>query len=234
MIKKKFKIKFFWFFIIVLFIIVFSQSSKATTGKKIVIACAGDSLMRPVPLYLRRLLPLEHITIKEWAQGGLSSATYLSFFLAHPGWRQEKVDIILLQLGTNDISLFLRHEEDEDHLVSNLRRIIKEFKKIRGNYFRRSRIIIATAPPFAGVKDEAVRTRLLDEVVNPAIRKLAKEEKLFLLDQWSRFEGQPDLYDPDGVHPNREGEKLMARNWYRAIRILWLSRKVRSYKKLLR
>lgn len=221
-----------FFFIMGLLFIIFLEFLPAASGQKIVIACAGDSLMRPVPLYLRRLLPLNHIAIKEWAQGGLNSATYLSFFWAHPNWRREKVDIILFQLGTNDVPLFLRNEEDENHLLSNLRKIIKEFKKIKSNYFHRPQIIIATAPPFLGVEDEAKRNRLLDEVVNPAIRKLAKEEKLLLIDHWSKFKSQPDLYDSDGVHPNREGEKLIARSWRRAIRILWLSRQVRSYKKV--
>lgn len=224
--KKKIKSCFVFSLLAIAFF--FSESSP----QKIVIACAGDSLMRPVPLYLRRLLPAKHIVIKEWAQGGLSSATYLSFFLAHQNWRQKKVDIILFQLGTNDVSLFLRNEEDEENLLSNLRRIIKEFKKIKSNYFHHPRIILATAPPFAGVKDEAEKNRLLDEVVNPVIRRLANEEKLLLIDHWSRFKGRPDLYDQDGVHPSGEGEKLIARSWRRAIRILWLSYKVRSYKKI--
>lgn len=222
------------FFRHLLFFPFFYQFLDAASGQKIIIACAGDSLMRPVPLYLRRLLPLTHIAIKEWAQGGLSSATYFSFFQAHPHWRREKVDIILFQLGTNDVSLLLRNEEEESQFINNFKKIIKEFKKIKSHYFRRPRIIIATAPPFAEKKDEAERNRLLEEVVNPAIKKLAREERLILLDQWSRFKDRPDWYHPDGVHPNSEGEKFIARSWSRTIKLVWLSRKVKSYKKFLR
>lgn len=206
---------------------------KATTRPKIVIVCAGDSLMRPMPLYLRRWLPGRYIAIKEWAQGGLSVASYFSFFSAHPAWRREKVDLILLQLGTNDVSLFLRNEEKEEIFVSHFRKIIKEFQKLKSNYFHRPRIIVATAPPFFGGKEEDQRNGVLEAKINPAIKKLAKKEKLFLLDHWPKFKGRPDLYDPDGVHLNSEGEKVMARQWCRIIRRVWLALKVRSYQGFL-
>jgi len=202
---------------------------KATSRPKMVIVCAGDSLMRPMPLYLRRWLPGHHIAIKDWAQGGLSVASYFSFFSAHPAWRREKVDIILLQLGTNDVPLFLKNEEKEEFFVGHLRKIIKEFRKLKGNYFHRPRIIVATAPPFFGGKDEDQRNGILERMINPAIRQLAKKEKLFLLDQWLKFKDRPDLYDPDGVHLNGEGERAMARQWWRIIRKVWLVSRVRSY-----
>jgi len=206
---------------------------KASSRPKMVIACAGDSLMRPMPLYLRRWLPGRHIAIKEWAQGGLSVATYFSFFSAHPSWRHEKVDLILLQLGTNDVSLFLRNVEKEELFVKHFRKIIKEFRKLKSNYFHRPRIIVATVPPFSGGKEEAQRNRIIEGMINPAIRQLAKKEKLFLLDQWPKFKDRPDLYDPDGVHLNGAGERVMARQWWRIIRKVWLASRVRSYQKSL-
>jgi len=206
---------------------------KATTRPKIVIVCAGDSLMRPMPLYLRRWLPGRYIAIKEWAQGGLSVATYFSFFSSHPAWSREKVDIILLQLGTNDVSLFLRNEEKEELFISHLRKIIKKLRKLKSNYFHQPRIIVATAPPFSGGKEEAQRNEILEARINPIIRQLAKKEKLFLLDHWPKFKDRPDLYDPDGVHLNGEGERVMARQWRRIVRKVWLASKVRRYQGIL-
>jgi lysophospholipase L1-like esterase len=230
--KENFEIKRLSFLMLLLFFASF-LFLKATTRPKIVIVCAGDSLMRPMPLYLRRWLPGRYIAIKEWAQGGLSVASYFSFFSAHPAWRREKVDLILLQLGTNDVSLFLRNEEKEEIFVSHFRKIIKEFQKLKSNYFHRPRIIVATAPPFSGGKEEDQRNGVLEAKINPAIKKLAKKEKLFLLDHWPKFKGRPDLYDPDGVHLNSEGEKVMARQWCRIIRRVWLALKVRSYQGFL-
>ncbi|MCX7974061.1 MAG: GDSL-type esterase/lipase family protein [Candidatus Aminicenantes bacterium] len=212
-------------FIFFLILVFPATGSKKNSTKKIVIACAGDSLMRPVPFYLRRLLPAKKVIIKEWAQGGLSAATYPSFFEAHPQWRRQKVDIILLQLGTNDVILFGKKEEDENLFKTNLKKIIREMKKLDGNCFRRPQIIIATAPPFSGNEGEVEKNRLLEGIINPTIRKLAEEEKLLLVDHWPKFKGQKDLYEPDGVHPNREGEKVIARNWRRAIRLCCFNQK---------
>jgi len=226
--KKNFQVKLLSLLMLLLYFGSF-LFLKAASKPKIVIVCAGDSLMRPIPFYLRRWLPRRHLAIREWAQGGLSVATYFSFFSAHPAWRREKVDLILLQLGTNDVSLFLKNEEKDELFVEHFRKIIKEFRKLKGNYFHRPRIIVATAPPFSGGKEEAQRNRILEGMINPAIRQLAKKEKLFLLDQWPKFKDRPDLYHSDGVHLNGEGERLMARQWWRIIRKVWLASRVRSY-----
>lgn len=230
--KKAKSVYFFLAFIFLAFSFNLANTSKGSPGKRIVVACVGDSLMRPMPLYLRRLLPMRKIAIKDWAQGGLSAATYLSFFKAHPQWSREKIDLILVQLGTNDVSLFLKKEEDDRLFLVHYKEIIKNLKKIKGNFFRHPQIIVASVPPFSGVEGEVERNKLIDEVINPTIRKLAKEENLFLVDHWSKFIGQRDLYEADGVHPNREGEKVLARNWRRAIRLCCLSRKKRPFKRL--
>jgi len=48
----------------------------------LVICCAGDSIMRPVPVHLRPLLKAESgrpFQVRDWAQGGQSSETYPAF-----------------------------------------------------------------------------------------------------------------------------------------------------------
>jgi len=43
---------------------------------------APDSLMRSIPSHLNKLLPLHgtKLNIKDWARGGLSSRTYMSYY----------------------------------------------------------------------------------------------------------------------------------------------------------
>ena len=201
------------------FFLVFSLSS--CQDKKLTVACVGDSLIRPTPLYLRPLLASSHIRIREYAQGGLSTATYLQFFHRHPRWRKERVDFILVQLGTNDVSLLLKKEEDGAAFHRNLEALILELKKLPGNFFRHPQLIIATAPPFYGLSDADERNHLIETIVNPTIKALAARHHLKLLDAAAIFHRHPELYEPDGVHPNREGEKALARHWKRAIRDCW-------------
>ncbi len=205
-------------FLLVCGLVCFLSSCR---DKKLTIACVGDSLIRPTPLYLRRLLGSSHIRIREWAQGGLSTATYLTFFQNHPRWRKERVDFILVQLGTNDVPLLLKKEEDAAIFRRNLEAIILELKKLPGNFFRQPQIIIATVPPFYGRSDADVRNYLIETLVNPTIKALAETHHLKLFDAEAIFNRHPELYEPDGVHPNREGEKVLARNWKRAIHDCW-------------
>ncbi len=189
---------------------------------KLTVACAGDSLIRPTPVYLRRLLPSSRVRIKEWAQGGLSSVNYLSFFRSHPGWQRERVDFVLLQLGTNDVPGLLRGEETGTQFRHNLEAIIAEFKKLKSNYFKHPQIVLGTVPLFYGLADEAERNRVVNELINPGIIAIAAQEGAQVIDQAGRLRGCLEYYEPDGIHPNREGEKALARNWRRAVRSIWL------------
>lgn len=189
---------------------------------KLTVACAGDSLIRPTPVYLRRLLPSSRVRIKEWAQGGLSSVNYLSFFRSHSGWERERVDFVLLQLGTNDVPGLLRGEETETQFRHNLEAIIAEFKKLNSNYFKHPQIVLGTVPLFYGLADEAERNRVVNELINPRIIAIAAKEGAHVIDQAGRLRGCLEYYEPDGIHPNREGEKALARNWRRAVRSIWL------------
>lgn len=201
---------------------VLSLFSCRETKAKLTIACAGDSLMRPIPLYLRNLLPATRVRIRDWSQGGLSSVNYLSFFRRHPRWQRERVDFVLLQIGTNDVPLLLRREENEREFWGNLEAIIAEFKKRQSNYFRQPQIVIATVPFFYGLVDEGERNRVVSELVNPIIIALARKERINVVDQAGCLKGCREYYEADGIHPNREGEKALARNWRRVVKNIWL------------
>jgi len=185
-----------------------------------IICCAGDSLMRPIPtrLYeLTRFSPGSFI-LKDWAQGGLSSETYPSFFDRRASaWSQLRPDLILLQLGTNDARPLLEGRLRPEDFERNIRAIVRRFREFRDRAGRPPRILIASAPPFHDA-DAAAKNEILVKVVNPALRRLAGEEGLTFVDNHAILDGRPDLYDPDGVHPNPRGEKRLARHWFHWIR----------------
>jgi lysophospholipase L1-like esterase len=185
-----------------------------------VVCCAGDSLMRPIPtrLYeLTRFSPGSFI-LKDWAQGGLSSETYLSFFDRRAAVRNRlQPDLILLQLGTNDARPLLEGRLRPDEFERNLRAIVGRFRGFRDRAGRPCPILIASAPPFRDA-DAAAKNEVLLKVVNPGLRRLAEDEGLTFVDNHAILADRPDLYDPDGVHPNPRGEKRLARHWLHWIR----------------
>ena len=185
-----------------------------------VICCAGDSLMRPIPTRLYELTRFSPgaFVLKDWAQGGLSSETYLAFFERRAAARTPvRPDLILLQLGTNDARPLregrLRPEDFERHI----RAVIQRFREFRDRTGRPPRILVASAIPFHDA-DAAAKNEILLKVVNPALRRIAADEGLTFVDNHAVLDGRPDLYDPDGVHPNPRGEKRLARHWLHWIR----------------
>ncbi len=185
-----------------------------------IICCAGDSLMRPIPtrLYeLNRFSPGSFI-VRDWAQGGLSSETYQTFFDRRAAvWSRVRPDLILIQLGTNDARPLLEGRLAADRFEDNIRTIVGRFREFRDRAGWPPRILLASAPPFRDPDAEAKNDVVL-RVINPALRRIADEEGLTFVDNYAILAGRPDLYDPDGVHPNPRGESRLARHWLHWIR----------------
>lgn len=51
------------------------------------------------------------------------------------------------------------------------------------------------------------------------IKKVAKKNKLDIIDLHTAMDGIPQLF-PDKIHPNEEGAKIMAKTVYESIRKL--------------
>jgi len=182
--------------------------------------------MRPVPVHLRPLLKVESkraFQVKDWAQGGQTSETYPAFIRQHwENWKTVRPDFIIIQIGTNDALPILQGKYGPDRLEENLTGIVRTFKSLGGGSSPVPRILIATAPLFRGTQDYEEKNRIIRTSINPLIRKISEREGVALVDNYSVLEGKPDLYDPDGVHPNSDGEKAIARNWLRAIKKEWI------------
>jgi len=202
-----------------------SGSSLPNSRAPLVVVCAGDSLMRPVPAHFRELAPAEgfDLEIHEWAQGGLNSETYLSFFFQNlPDWEKTRCDAILLQLGTNDAVPILEGKRTLEEFRSNMTMIIRQFRNFQRPNGKRCLVFLATVPYFCEQPESAEKNRIVDSVINPVLMEIAKADGVILVDQYLVLRSHPELYDPDCVHPNGAGEIALARNWLRALRAILL------------
>jgi hypothetical protein len=200
-----------------------APSAPGFSRASLTVVCAGDSLMRPVPAHFRELAPEEglDLAIHEWAQGGLSSETYLPFFFQKfPDWSETRCDAILLQLGTNDAVPILEGKRSREEFRGNLMMIVRQFKSLRKPDGRRPYVFLATVPYFCDQPESLEKNRIVGSVINPVLMEIAATEGVILVDQHLVLRNRPDYYDPDCVHPNAAGEIALARNWLRALRAI--------------
>jgi lysophospholipase L1-like esterase len=176
--------------------------------------------MRPMPAHFRDLAPASGLLleIREWAQGGLNTETYPSFYRRLlPEWEGKACDAILFQLGTNDAVPLLEKRWEPVEFRNRMTAILAEFKKYPGRKRPRPIIFLATVPLFCDRPESAAKNRIVETVINPLIRDIARAEGAVLVDNGAVLDHHPALYDPDCVHPGPEGEKALALNWMAAL-----------------
>jgi len=118
---------------------------------------------------------------------------------------KQKVDLFVLELGGNDLLRGLDVNVTEENLRTILRKVRKKNPKIP--------IIIAgmMAPPNMGKKYQ--------EKFNRIFAGLAKEfDAGFIPFVLEGVAGDPKLNLPDGIHPNVEGEKIVADNIWKVLK----------------
>jgi len=187
---------------------------------ELTICCAGDSLMRPIPTHLRALMLSKgrRIDIKDWGRGGLSSRTYMPFYRKRLQKQMSSdVDFILLQLGTNDVRPLYSGEYSLVQFEANLKLIVDEFKKFPASRDNPVKILMASIPPFYAPEYKEMN-HFIQGKLNPVIKNLSETEAVFFVDNWKVLSNRAQLYSPDGIHPNADGERVLTQNWIRAMR----------------
>jgi lysophospholipase L1-like esterase len=206
---------------IVAIIVLFMLVTCAEKGRdELVICCVGDSLMRPIPSHLKKLMRGDErrIVFIEWARGGKTTRSYLNFFKQRfRNRRTARPDFILIQLGTNDVHNLIMSDYTLDEFTANMKGIIDEFKTYSNGKGGQSHVLIANVPLRYGEKYQQMN-RFVQEILNPSIKIMAKEEGIYLVDNCHVLNNKPHLYRPDGVHPSVFGERTLAQNWLIAIK----------------
>lgn len=187
-----------------------------------IILCAGDSLTEEgYPRDLSRLLRQDgfRARVLDLGRKGSNSGEYRRYLQSHKDRMASlRPDFILLQLGTNDVRLDGDATSAPD-FERNMKAIIELFREFRTRDGQTPVLLLATIPPvregtaFPFSSESARRVR--DEI-NPALERIAAEDRLPLVDNYSLFLASPGLLP--GIHPSAEGYREMAANWYRRLK----------------
>ncbi len=184
-----------------------------TTSKKAKIIAFGDSLTagfglsekESYPYLLQEKLRVEGYDY-EVVNAGIAGDTTLGG-LERIDWSlsQENVQVLILELGGNDLLRNL----PVDKMKQNLSAIIKKAKA------KNIKVLFCgmLAPPTMGAKYQREFVAVFPD--------LADEHKVefmpFILEGVA---ANPKLNQPDGIHPNFEGSKIMTDNVYQALKPL--------------
>ena len=190
--------------------------------RSVIILCAGDSITEQgYPRFLRAALRADGVRARvlNYGRSGNTSAEYLAF-LEGNGDRlgAERPDIVLLELGTNDVRVDGDRVKVAD-FERNVREIAGIFKRFRTRAGEPPAVFLAAIPPvpegtpFPFGPDSGAR---VDAEINPAVRAVCSDLGLGFVDNHALFTRAPELLP--GVHPSPEGYKAMAAAWYEAIR----------------
>lgn len=195
------------------------------THSKIKIACVGDSLTlgeiggprhegKDYPSQLQEILG-ENYAIENFGRNGATafagippSYNQTGQFYTSLGFR---AGIYLLMLGTNDSKFWARmggsvqFEHDLGSIIDSI---------LSTQRHRPPRIILATNPWIVNNKR---KNQILVNDVIPAIKRVAKDRNLQVVDVYSVTVGQEESYIEDGLHLNVLGYKQLANAWKSAI-----------------
>lgn len=210
--------------IILSFLLIFVISSCSPSSGELVIICAGDSITeRTYPYFLQGIFNQEGIRAKvlNYGRSGYTSGEYLNFLENNKSiLAKTHPDFVLLQLGTNDVRVD-RDSTSAREFYGNMKIIIKIFGGFKNSKGGKTRVLLAKIPPvpegtlFPFSRGSGAR---VEDEINPLVQKICAEEKIPLVDNYSLFLSLPHLL-PE-VHPNKEGYKRLAQNWYEALKPL--------------
>jgi len=204
-----------------LLLLPFFISVCASSPRGVIVLCAGDSLTAEAyPHFLQQLLNKAGIRAKvlNYGRSGNTSGEYLRFLENNKErLAAERPDFVLLQLGTNDVRVDVDHTP-ADVFKSNMKKIVTIFRGFSGRTGTPPRIFLATilpVPETTPLPFTAESAKRVESEINPAVRAIAEEEGLPLVDNHRLFLDRPNLLP--GVHPVRDGYRLMAANWSAAL-----------------
>jgi lysophospholipase L1-like esterase len=187
------------------------------------VACVGDSITygsriegresNSYPAVLQRLLG-EKFKVRNF---GVSGMTLLKKG-DKPYWKNQvfkdatdfEPNIVIIKLGTNDSKPQNRTNITE--FASDLAAMVDHFAALE----TKPRIYLCLPVPVFQTLSGINEASVAGEIV-PAIKKVAAEKKLPMIDLHTALSGEPSLF-PDGVHPDTAGAKAIAETVYASIR----------------
>lgn len=178
------------------------------------LACVGDSLTQITnyPDELQNLLG-ESYYVKEF---GVSGSTVLteSFrpYINQEAFKKAKdfqPNSIIIMLGTNDANTI--NLPFVDQFIEDYAELIKKFQELDTN----PQIFLVKPPPIYYQGSDINNTNLVNYIM-PFIEQTANQLELPIIDVYAALSNHPE-YFPDGVHPNIEGGKAIAKKIFQSV-----------------
>ena len=200
------------------------------------VVCVGDSITfgagvtgkeNTYPYKLQALLG-EGFTVKNCGESGRTlqregmlnppdasfncSMTYWDSRVMNNALKAEP-DIVIIMLGTNDAKTYNWNEENYTRQYVEL---ISLFQSLDG----KPEVFVMIPPPafdaHEGVKPAEPIDREILAGLGSCVRAAAQTCGCTVIDLYSCFEGRGEFF-PDGIHPNAEGNALIAQQVYEAL-----------------
>ena len=186
------------------------------------VACVGDSITYGArieqrewlsyPAQLQRMLGADY----EIRNFGVSGATLLKKGNA-PYWKKSaykdalrwRPDVVVIKLGTNDTKANnWKHKADFE---ADLSELVQSFQNLSSEP-----MVVLSLPVPAFCSGGAIDGGRVRDGVIPAVRAVAKELNLPLIDFYTRLLNRKELF-PDRIHPNAAGAFELAAEVYETI-----------------
>lgn len=183
------------------------------------VACIGDSITdghgidlrdaNGYPAQMQRMLGNGY-NVKNF---GISARTVMNSgdlpYMNEPYWQDALAfnpDIVIVKLGTNDSKSYNWTPDKKKGFEKDLTTMVKTLKALP------SSPKIYLCKPIPAFKDSwTISEKVITEEIDPIIEKVVKKENLAgVIDLHTPFEGQADLMQEDGIHPNSAGVRKLA------------------------
>lgn len=186
------------------------------------VACVGDSITYGATISNRANnsypAQMSRMPDSEWAvqNFGVSGATLLKKG-DKPYWKTSafraagefEPDIVIIKLGTNDTKP--QNWEHRREFIDDYVKLIRHFQTLESA----PRVWVCTpVPVFANrwkIADEVIRNEMI-----PMINQAVRQTGVPIIDLYTALNGKKEQF-PDGVHPNADGAKLIAKAVFQAI-----------------
>lgn len=186
------------------------------------VACIGNSItdgfgidmvdVKSYPAQLQSILGSGY-AVKNF---GVSARTMLNNgnrpYMKERAWTEAKAycpDIVVIKLGTND-SKPMNWDSHGKEFRADLQQMIDELKALpsKPTIYLCNPIRVAADKQKTG--DNQIRDAVITEEIIPVIAKVAKKNKLKVIDLSPVIDPASDMMQRDGIHPTNKGARRMA------------------------
>ena len=201
--------------ITLIFLSVILLTLAACTSEPVRVACVGDSityghgikdrLHDAYPGVLSSMLG-EKYDVRNFGVSGTTTMTGTDMPYMNEQAYKDALEfnpqIVTIKLGTNDSKPY--NWKEQEHFKQDLKTLIESFRALPS----KPKIWLCLPVPAYG-HAWSINDSVIYNGVIPYIREVAQEEDLPLIDLNTPFQGKRQ-YFPDTIHPNEEGERMIA------------------------